>query len=596
MSSEAKEEVARLRPINLGRVVFGLALSGLVFQVPWILPFVAVQVLFAVGWVLLLETGLLIEKDHPWSALIPATMDHSFVFLVSLVTGNISSFLAVAYIGLVLITATLPHRWLMFYAIALASVLFLTSGLLTFYRIIPGVNMLTGESAIPTPLSLLFSSALFFLFAAIGARTVRAMFFDVETQKSLAQQARSDAEAAQHDLTLQLRESELLADLARSANEGRDLGDVIAALHLAMRERMEQTMIGLFLMDPGGETMGLRLAAADGLQVEKETLPPAIKSIELKDSRGAFARAVKMQKLVQLPSARLIKNGNPADRALYEFWKYSWMILLPLRLRGQVIGILVLLTRQEAPVNRRDRSFLVRLSDQVAGIIRTTEELAEKQKMATIGDMAAGIVHDLKNPVALIKGSVELADDDSINREERRELLSIVDQEADRMLLLVQDLLDFSRGAVSIQKRQVKLSDYVSRLEKSISPMFRAKQISLSVRSEDGGLASLDPDRFMRVLINISANAAEALPEKGEFRIAVVRQPNQIQFTLDDNGPGIPESIRGRLFEPFVTQGKKSGTGLGMAIAKSVVDAHGGAISFRTETGRGTTFTIELPL
>ncbi|MCE9598637.1 MAG: sensor histidine kinase [Spirochaetia bacterium] len=222
-------------------------------------------------------------------------------------------------------------------------------------------------------------------------------------------------------------------------------------------------------------------------------------------------------------------------------------------------------------------------------------KLAQKEKMATIGDMAAGIVHDLKNPVGIIKGSVEMADDDSIKKDTRRQLLDIINKEADRMLYLAQDLLDFSQGVVSVKQQETDLSVYAQRIRQVLAPNFREKNIGFSLNLSANGNVNLDADRFLRVLVNISSNAADALPRGGTFDISIQRQAHQVVFTLRDNGPGIPESIQESLFQPFVTHGKSHGTGLGMAIAKSIVDAHAGIISFTTQSGKGTTFTIEVP-
>lgn len=230
-----------------------------------------------------------------------------------------------------------------------------------------------------------------------------------------------------------------------------------------------------------------------------------------------------------------------------------------------------------------------------ADAVDLREKLGEKQKMAAIGDMAAGIVHDLKNPVGIIKGSVEMADDDSLNRDERRSMLQIINQEADRMLAMTQDILDFSQGEVTVRKQTVDVQAYIKRAVSVLEPNFREKQISFSTDVQASGQVSIDPERFLRVLVNIAGNAADALPDGGNFSLRVGRQDGCVVFTLRDNGPGIPESIRDGLFQPFVTHGKAHGTGLGMAIAKSMVEAHGGTISFETETGKGTAFTIEVP-
>ncbi|MCE9598636.1 MAG: sensor histidine kinase [Spirochaetia bacterium] len=226
---------------------------------------------------------------------------------------------------------------------------------------------------------------------------------------------------------------------------------------------------------------------------------------------------------------------------------------------------------------------------------KAKERMIQQEQLATIGNMAAGIVHDLKNPMGIIKGSVELADDSSIGAQERRSLLKIIDQEADRMISLVQDLLNYSQGAISARKQSVDLGDYVTRIRTAIEPGMKRKNIDFSLEIDGAETAQIDPDRFLRVLVNIASNAADATHPGGQFKISIGKSSQSVIFTLCDNGPGIPEQIRESLFEPFVTHGKSHGTGLGMAIAKSMVDAHGGRISFKSETGKGTMFTIEVP-
>ena len=105
--------------------------------------------------------------------------------------------------------------------------------------------------------------------------------------------------------------------------------------------------------------------------------------------------------------------------------------------------------------------------------------------------------------------------------------------------------------------------------------------------------------KLFRVLQNLIGNAIEAFGEKeGAVKVSgtVAHSENQVQIFIEDNAGGIPESIRDRLFEPFVSYGKREGTGLGTAIARSIIEGHGGSITYRTETGRGTIFTITLPI
>jgi signal transduction histidine kinase len=106
----------------------------------------------------------------------------------------------------------------------------------------------------------------------------------------------------------------------------------------------------------------------------------------------------------------------------------------------------------------------------------------------------------------------------------------------------------------------------------------------------------MDPDKMMRVVYNLATNAVEAMTDGGLLTVRVTRPDTEFQLDIGDTGPGIPEAIRDRLFGAFVTHGKKNGTGLGTAIAKKIVEEHGGNISFTTETGKGTTFHVRLPV
>jgi signal transduction histidine kinase len=123
----------------------------------------------------------------------------------------------------------------------------------------------------------------------------------------------------------------------------------------------------------------------------------------------------------------------------------------------------------------------------------------------------------------------------------------------------------------------------------------RDTRVRLVIRITEADHLTLDEARLARCLANIVKNAIEALGDEGTITIEFREAGTELQVSISDSGPGIPEAIRSRIFEPFVTYGKKNGTGLGMAIAKSTVDAHGGRIWLESEIGIGTTFHVVLP-
>jgi signal transduction histidine kinase len=420
-------------------------------------------------------------------------------------------------------------------------------------------------------------------------------FADRLRQRSWQNQMK--AERAQRRAESERRNLETLADLARRANESKTLDEVLVALAQAAALEFGAEKLMLHVVSPDKKHMNLRSYVEGGRHVQLPAdLLAVSREIHLVPGGSIAYRTIEKMRSLYIPSvkASYLKDNHEA-RIFLDVLNPTWLLILPLMVKGEVEGLISCTGKDHGRLTRAQRFFAQSAAGQIAGIVRILRISDEKEKMATVGDMAAGIVHDLKNPVAIIKGSVEIAGETDTSASERSELLRIIDREADRMLSLVQDLLDFSRGSVAISKQRVDIVSYTERVRTVIAPLFNVRGIRLSVVNEFDGAVPLDAGRFLRVLVNIASNAADALGRGGEFSLRVSAPNGSVRFTLADNGPGIPESIRDSLFHPFVTHGKSHGTGLGMAIAKSMVEAHGGTISFETETGKGTTFVIEVP-
>lgn len=243
---------------------------------------------------------------------------------------------------------------------------------------------------------------------------------------------------------------------------------------------------------------------------------------------------------------------------------------------------------------------VLRLFNHISENLRATNdryvtEVTRKEKITLIGEMANGMIHDFKNPFTTIRLAVEsLA---LQNRDERtQDLCRTVTRQIHRLGGMVEEVLEFARGESNLSKRAVRLDSLFAHVAETSADALRQTKTKLVARPTPL-IVSLDFDRFARVLLNLTTNAAEALglERRGRITIAAARRRGQCEITVTDNGPGIPRLIRETLFEPFVTHGKRGGTGLGLAIAKSVIDAHGGSLTFRS-SARGTTFVIRLPL
>ncbi len=223
------------------------------------------------------------------------------------------------------------------------------------------------------------------------------------------------------------------------------------------------------------------------------------------------------------------------------------------------------------------------------------EALLQQERLSAIGQMMSTIVHDLRSPINNIYGFMELLMDESMSPEEKQEFANIIRTEIQTIINMTTEILDFAKGKTSILPRKSSVKKLFQRLEPQLEQLFRNTNITLKVENRARKLVYMDVEKMIRVLYNIAKNAREAMGNEGEFTLRAYDEDQEVVFELSDTGPGIPEEIRDRLFESFVTSGKENGTGLGLAIVKKIVDEHHGRIEIQTETGKGTTFFIRLP-
>ena len=222
------------------------------------------------------------------------------------------------------------------------------------------------------------------------------------------------------------------------------------------------------------------------------------------------------------------------------------------------------------------------------------EELMRQEKMSIVGKMINGIMHDFRNPFAVI-----LMLSDLIRRihPDVADHCNTISEQIDRLTGMAEDLFEFSKGGGELKVQPFSPEEMLQRFEKLNREYLASLGIELRIAAEPGMIEG-NEDKLLRVLQNLMSNAAQALEPDGGGHIAIqagFEPDGALQLTVSDDGPGIPEQVRHNLFEAFSTFGKKKGLGLGMAITHSIVQAHGGTIRFETEEGKGTTFYVRIP-
>jgi signal transduction histidine kinase len=221
------------------------------------------------------------------------------------------------------------------------------------------------------------------------------------------------------------------------------------------------------------------------------------------------------------------------------------------------------------------------------------EEVMRKEKISMVGEMANSILHDIKGSLTIIQMAAELMNDVH-DDEETIEYCGIITNQIDRMQSMAQEVLNFSRGDANLDRAPANVRLLLEKFRQSNDDFARQAGVALTIDVPDL-VIEIDSHKIERALQNLFRNAVESMETKGgEIRISAQEFPDYIEIALRDNGSGIPEEIQERLFEPFVSHGKQGGTGLGMSITKSVIDAHQGRLSFETGPD-GTTFYLHLP-
>lgn len=251
-------------------------------------------------------------------------------------------------------------------------------------------------------------------------------------------------------------------------------------------------------------------------------------------------------------------------------------------------------------VNNTKGSVVVKLFNYTIQRLRESTEayvkqLVYKERMVLMGEMLNTVIHDLNSPLIGIHLSSSVLKE--VNPDsETAQWCDLIQAQAQRISAMTEDLLEFAQGNTILHKHPFNLAQALQHFERLNCVYLREAEVELVIQAEDVVL-NADQNKLIRVWQNLVTNAVESFNgHGGRVEIKAWERKQQLQIEIVDNGPGIPEVIRERLFESFVTYGKRSGTGLGTAIAKSIIDAHGGQISFESHSQQGTTFYISLPL
>ncbi len=395
-------------------------------------------------------------------------------------------------------------------------------------------------------------------------------------------------------LAEKVREIDLLYTLERKAGDAQDLADVVRTLLERIGATVSGSLVQIALVTPRRGMVVHRL---------------------MHGSPGIDVRV--FEQLVGL-SGQVIAAGQPLDVCELDADEAARLavaeqlpfapdvgVFLPLVARDAVVGALAVVEKpgRMQCLTEDDSKLMTLVSGQVARAIaqRQARDQAEREdRLESVGRALTGIMHDFRTPMTVASGYVQMfkyAEDPS----ERTELADKVLAQLARIQQMSKEVTAFARGEQTMLVRKVMVADFAHEAEELIGQIFHDPalpvlpvQFSLDCRFK--GVARFDAFKLLRVVQNIARNARDALADctDGRFQGVIDAEGDQLVLTFVDNGAGVPLAFRHRLFDPFATQGKKDGTGLGLAMVKQFAEAHGGGVAYRDTPGGGATFEIRI--
>lgn len=378
-----------------------------------------------------------------------------------------------------------------------------------------------------------------------------------------------------------------LTEASKSINSTLDLDQLLSRILEAATSSLDADRGTVYLLDDIKKELWSKVLQGDNMA-----------EIRLPLGKGIAGVVGEKGEVINIPDCYADPRFNP-DFDKRTGYKTNSMLCMPMRNKdGKIVGVFQLLNKKGGIFTADDVEFIDALSSHASVAIdnaRIAQEMVQSERLSSVGRMASTIIHDIKNPMSTIRVYAQVMKRKSGN-EEAAKLADEMIKQVDRFVNMTQEILDFTRGVSSMNITELEFGELMTSVLDFIQQDLDKNNVKLVRESSFKGIMKLDQDKLIRVFYNIASNARDAMPNGGTLTVRTVQDGGAVRIEFVDSGTGMPEEVKKRIFEPFMTHGKKHGTGLGMAIVKKVIDDHKGRIEIDSEPGKGTTIRMFLPI
>lgn len=441
-------------------------------------------------------------------------------------------------------------------------------------------------------------SAVAFLVVAV---TISVLMEALRRSRVLADSHAANLERLNHENQRIAKLATRLLEVSTSLSEAQsvdEVAEVVLSKGLAVVEASRGVLISV-----DGDRLKLLGSRGMGAALEAQ-LSTLTLDIEI-----PVVRAVRQGKMISIESAEEFrKTYGEVYPGMGELADMQTYLATPLIHAGETVGSLSLHFKEAAAVGASDRAFTLLLAQTAAAAMhraRSYDAERERRRDAEVlararEDVLGVVAHDLRNPLNLIQMTAELMLDEELPHPRRREMLGIAIRAAKEMNRLIEDLLDTVRlqaGRLSLDVEDVSVDEIMRQAEETFRPVAERRRVHFETAAKDGVTVRADPTRVSQIVGNLLGNAIKFTPEQGSVKLLATPQDAQVLFQVTDDGPGIPADNMSHIFDSF-WQARKSdrrGVGLGLAIAKTLVEAQGGKIWVESKPDHGSTFSFSLP-